>query len=195
MKKDIVNIIGAKAGIFKDVPRDELLKLFALKKKMILKKNEYFLKAGDVPKRIGFNASGLLRLFYTDSSGKDITKHFCTEFSLAISYSAFIQSEPSKMSIQALEDTKLYTITHEDYIHLLKSHPCWQIAARKLAEVIFFLKEKREAELLLMDAPSRYQSFLNDFPGFANRIPQYYIASYLGITPESLSRIRSSYRN
>ena len=193
--KDPIEKTLANLDTLKDIPRDEIIKLHRLLKPINLKKDEYFLRAGEIPKRIGFNVSGLLRLFYIDHAGKDITKHFCIEQSLAISYSAFIKREPSKFSIQAIEDTKLLTFTYEDYIQLLNSNICWQIAARKLAELIFILKENREAELLLMDAHGRYHSFINDFPNLLNRIPQYYIASYLRITPESLSRIRANFKN
>lgn len=183
------------SDILDHIPRNELVKIHNLLKCVQLKKDDYFLRAGEIPNRIGFNVLGLLRLFYIDSKGKDITKHFCIEKSLAISYSAFIKREPSKFSIQALEDSKLLTLTYDDYINLLNSHTCWQIAAKKLAELIFIIKENREAELLLLDANSRYQKFIKDFPNLLNRIPQYYIASYLNITPESLSRIRANFRN
>ncbi len=193
--KDTIEKAITDPGILKDIPRDELIKFHKLLKRVSLKKDEYFLRAGEIPRQIGFNASGLLRLFYIGRKGKDITKHFCAENSLAISYSAFIKREPSKFSIQALEDSKLLTFTYDDYISLLNSNVCWQIAAKKLAELIFILKENREAELLLLDANSRYQNFINDFPTLLNRIPQYYIASYLRITPESLSRIRANFKN
>lgn len=90
-----------------------------------------------------------------------------------------------------MEDSTLITVDYETYQELLGSHTCWQIVARKLAEMVFILKEKREAELLLNSAPERYQQFLTDYPDLETRVPQYHIASYLGITPESLSRIRS----
>jgi CRP-like cAMP-binding protein len=128
-------------------------------------------------------------------SVKHPTAHFCVENTPAISYSAFIKREPSKFSIQALEDSKLLNFTYNDYITLLNSSVCWQIAARKLAELIFVLKENREAELLLLDANGRYKNFIHDFPNLLNRIPEYYIASYLRITPESLSRIRANFKN
>jgi CRP-like cAMP-binding protein len=193
--KDPIEKAITNYGILDNIPRDEIIKLHKLLKRVQLKKDDYFLRAGEIPNRIGFNVSGLLRLFYIDHNGKDITKHFCVENSLAISYSALIKREPSKFSIQALEDSKLLTFTYDDYISLLNSNVCWQIAAKKLAELIFILKENREAELLLLDANGRYQNFINDFPTLLNRIPQYYIASYLRITPESLSRIRANFKN
>lgn len=195
MDENFIEKLSTDTGIIENIPPDELRKLHSLMKPVRLAKDDYFLRIGEIPRRIGINITGILRLFYIDNSGKDITKHFCTRKSLAISYRAFIQREPSKFNIQALEETKLLTFTYENYQQLLNSHTCWQIAARKLSELVFILKEKREAELLLMDARERYQSFINDFPDLLNRIPQYYIASYLHITPESLSRIRADFKN
>jgi len=114
------------------------------------------------------------------------------ENTCAISYAAFVQREESKLYIQALEDTELLVIDYKIYRKLLDSHVCWQEAAKKLAELIFILKEKREAGLLLHDARERYLQFLGDYPNLENRISQYHIASYLGIAPESLSRIRAN---
>lgn len=195
MKKESIEKTIIKPGIFEGIPHNELVKLHKLLEHNHLKKDDYFLRAGEIPTRIGFNFKGLLRLFYIDINGKDITKHFCIEKSLAISYSAFIKREPSKFSIQALEETKLLTLSYDSYINLLESNICWQVAARKLTELIFMLKETREAELLLLDANSRYQNFIKDYPSLVNRIPQYYIASYLRIAPESLSRIRAKFKN
>jgi CRP-like cAMP-binding protein len=176
------------------IPREELRRLLRRKKTIRLAKGEYFLMAGDVPEYIGFVRSGLLRLFYIDMDGAEANKHFCMENTIASSYGAFLQREESKFYIQALEDTKLLAIDYQTYLDLLNSHMCWQIVARKLAELLFILKEKREWEFLLTNAQERYMQFLQDYPDLEQRLSQYHIASYLGITPESLSRIRASLR-
>jgi CRP-like cAMP-binding protein len=175
-----------------NIPREELRRLLQRKRIITLEKGEYFLMAGDVPEYIGFVRSGLLRLFYIDMDGNEANKHFCVENTLAISYSGFLLREESKFFIQALEDTRLLAIDHQTYLDLLDGHVCWQIVARKLAELLFILKEKREGELLMHNAQERYEQFLRDYPDLERRLSQYHIASYLGITPESLSRIRSS---
>jgi CRP-like cAMP-binding protein len=178
-----------------DIPKEEAVKLMERKKEKTLKANEFFLMAGDVPRYIGYVISGLLRLYYIDAEGKDVTKHFCPENTLAISYSAFLQREESRFFIQALEDTRMYLFDYQTYSDLLKGHVCWQIAAKKLAEMLFIIKEKREAELLLQNAQERYLRFLEDYPDLEKRLNQYHIASYLNITPESLSRIRSNIKH
>lgn len=186
--------LGDSMSFVADIPREEQENLLKRLTSITVKKNEYFLRAGDVPKRIGFNVSGLMRLFYIDDNGTEFTKHFCMENTLAISFSAFLLREESKFSIQAIEDTKLLTINYEIYREIMDSHVCWQIVSRKLAELLYIIKEKREYELLMNSAEKRYLQFLEDYPNLEGRLNNYHIASYLGITPESLSRIRTSLR-
>ena len=191
---DYLNKLTGGMNSITGIPEAELGKLQKLLKSVSIKKDGYFLMAGEVPNQIGFIVSGLLRLFYIDNTGAEINKYFCSENTLAISYSAFLLREESKLYIQALEDSQLYVIDYEAYNQLIESHICWEIAARKLAEMLFILKEKRESELLLSSAQERYLSFLKDYPHLERKLNQYHIASYLGITPESLSRIRSNLR-
>ena len=174
------------------IPQEERNKLLKRIDSITIKKDEYFLRAGEIPQRIGFNLSGLMRLFYIDINGTEFIKHFCMENTLAISYSAFLLREESKLHIQAIEDTKLLTINYQAYREILDGHVCWQIVSRKLAEMLYILKEKREYELLLNSAQERYLHFLEDYSDIEERLNNYHIASYLGITPESLSRIRTN---
>jgi CRP-like cAMP-binding protein len=186
--------LGDKMNFTADLPKEELGKLQKKAKPMTIKKDDFFLRAGEIPHFIALNVSGLLRLYYVDYNGIEVNKHFCFENTLAISYSAFLLREESKLFIQALEDTQLLVIDYSTYYELLGSHIGWQIAARKLSEMLFILKEKRESELLTKTAQERYLLFLSDYPNLEQRLSQYHIASYLGITPESLSRIRSILR-
>ncbi len=192
MKSNYLSKLADTFDFTADMPKEELRKLQKYAKLITIKKNQYFIRAGEIPERIGYNVSGLLRFFYIDYNGIEVNKHFCFENSLAISYSAFLLRQESKIYIQALEETQLYTIDYKTYEKLLKSHICWQIAARKLSEMLFIIKEKKESELLLNNAQERYLQFLEDYPDLENRISQYHIASYLNITPESLSRIRAN---
>ncbi|MEW6187479.1 MAG: Crp/Fnr family transcriptional regulator [Thermodesulfobacteriota bacterium] len=190
-QENYLKTLGEAMNFGEGIPEEQWLILFKRAKEKHLKANEIFLMAGDIPHYIGYVVSGLLRLYYLDTEGKEVTKHFATENTFAISYSAFLQREESRFSIQALEDTSLLLFDYQTYIDMLKSHVCWQIFAKKLAELLFIIKEKREAELLMHDAQARYLCFLEDYPGLERRVNQYHIASYLNITAESLSRIRS----
>lgn len=194
MRVDYFEDLVASMHFGEEIPREEARAFFKVKKRLFLEKGSYFLRAGEVPYRIGYNVSGLLRLFYVSASGTEINKHFCIEKSLAVNFDAFLRREKSKLYIQALEDTKLLVIDHDAYQYLLTRHPCWQRIGQKLSEMLVRVSQKRESELLLMDAKERYVQFVRDNPNLVNRISQYHIASYLGITPESLSRVRASIR-
>jgi CRP-like cAMP-binding protein len=191
LKKNIIENLSEKMDLKSLIPQTEQDWLLKHVKKIQLDKNEYLLRAGEIPKYAGMNISGLLRLYYIDDEGCEITKHFCTVNSLAISYSAFVNQTESNFFIQALESTTLLAVDYSTYIKTLEHNQCWKIANGKLTELLFTIKEKRESELLLKNAEERYQQFIMDFPDLHNTLPVYLIASYLAIKPESLSRIRS----
>lgn len=161
-------------------------KLYSLK----IKKNDYFINTGDVPDKLAFILSGIFRVFYTTESGVERILVFRGENRLLSAYSSFLENTNSRFSIQALEDSHLLYISLKDYIELLSGHQCWQIISTKYAQLLFIEKEKRENEFLSDDAEARYNNFILNYPAFEKRINQYHIASYLGITPVALSRIR-----
>lgn len=173
------------------VPAEELAKLALIFRPAQLRAGQFFLRAGERPHHIGFLVTGLCRLFYSDEAGAEWTKAFCTEHSLVAAYSALLSNAPSRLFIQALEESTLLVADYGAYQTLATGHACWETINRKIAEALFIKKEQRESELLLDAAPIRYRKFLAEYPGLEARVKQYHIASYLGITPVSLSRIRS----
>ncbi|MBI4784039.1 MAG: Crp/Fnr family transcriptional regulator [Oscillatoriophycideae cyanobacterium NC_groundwater_1537_Pr4_S-0.65um_50_18] len=177
------------------LPDDEAMKAASLFQACSLKRGEFFVQAGDVPKNIGIVMSGILRLYYVDHEGNEYTKSFCAENSFVAAYSSLLLEQPSRLFIQALEDTKLLTADYAAYRSLSESHPCWQILNCKIAEGLFIKKEKRESALLLDDAKTRYLNFQAEYPHLEPRLKQHHIASYLGITPVTLSRIRAQLRS
>jgi CRP-like cAMP-binding protein len=177
-----------------DLPDDEAIKAIKLFQTSFLKRGEFFVRAGEMPKTIGIIMSGILRLYYVDSDGNEYSKSFCTENSFVAAYSALLLQQPSRLFIQALEDTKLMIADYAVFRELSTMHPCWQSLNSKIAEFLFIKKEKRESSLLLDDATTRYLNFQAEYPGLETRIKQHHIASYLGITPVTLSRIRAQLR-
>lgn len=151
---------------------------------------DHFLKAGEVPQKIAFVNSGLFRYVYTNEKGDEFTKGIITENLFLSSYSAMISGKPSYFSIEALEDSEVLEIAWKDFIKLTDKEIFWVKFLLKFLEKGFIIKEKRERDLLLLDAETRYRNFLLEFPGMDQRIKQGIIASYLGIKPETLSRIR-----
>jgi len=148
-----------------------------------------------MPKTIGIVMSGILRLYYVDADGDEYSKSFCAEDSFVAAYSALLLQQASRLFIQALEDTRLLIADYAVFRSLSTQHPCWQTLNCKVAEFLFIKKEKRESALLLDDATTRYLSFQAEYPGLETRLKQHHIASYLGITPVTLSRIRAQLRS
>ncbi len=127
---------------------------------------------------------------YKFNDGMEINTAFFPELSLADSFVSFMRQQPSEFGIQALEDTHILNISYDAMEKLGARNNCWREMA--LGASIFKLSQKEHRETLLMNsaAEERYLNFVKKCPQLASRIPQYHLASYLGIKPQSLSRIR-----
>lgn len=159
-----------------------------------LSKGDYFIKEGPVAKQIGFLYEGVVRAFYRSNEGIEYNKTFFTAPCMIGGYSSLITAKPNLINQQALTDCKLWVADYTLFCKLYNAHPDLERVARKLAELFFVNKEKREIEIVLLDADKRYRIFKDEHPELEQLIPQYHIASYLGITPTQLSRIRSEAR-
>lgn len=173
-----------------DLPQAEENKLLEITRISFVKKGAYYIQAGQIPKKFGFLSEGLFRYLYINDKGTEYTKNFIPEKNFALAYSAMLLQQPSKMYVEALEDSILYDIDYSDWLKLKDGHTCWNIFLVKLLEHAFMIKENRERELLLLDAEQRYALFRTEFPSLDTRVKQHLIASYLGISPVSLSRLR-----
>lgn len=154
-----------------------------------LQAEEYFVRVGDRGHAIGFVLKGVLRKFYQTEDGKEYIKDFSPEQRLVTPYSALLQDQPSRLAIQALEDTRLLIIPYKQFTALYGRHECWQELGRRIAEGLFIEREQREWELLLFSAKERYELFVKRYPNLLKRVSQYNIASYLGVSAVSLSRL------
>lgn len=158
-------------------------------------KNDFFLKASDDSSRAGFVISGSFRFYYIDFEGTEHTKNFAFENDFLLSYSAFLLQQPSKLYIEALKDSEVFAFDYSNLYKLAETDTRWLKVLLRVSEMSYIQKENRESELLFFDAKTRYLNFCRDYPDLATRLKQYHIASYLGIAPEVLSRIRSNLRN
>ncbi|MBA4852194.1 Crp/Fnr family transcriptional regulator [Emticicia sp. BO119] len=174
-----------------DLPEVEGVKVLKLIKPVRIAKGEYYIREGQVPKKFAFVEKGLFRYLYINYKGTEFTKNFILENNFISAYSAMISQQPSRMFIEALEDSYVYEISYTDWLDLKKGHECWNRFLLAIVEKAFSIKEIRERDLLLLEAQERYDIFKKEFPTLENRIKQHMIASYLGISPISLSRIRS----
>lgn len=173
-----------------DLPEEQERSLLKKSRSQVLRKRESFIKEGRIPKEFAYVKKGLFRYFYSDEKGHDYTKGFFPEKTFLSAYTSMINREPSLLTIEALEDSEIVVIDYHKWELLRKQHHCWDKFLVALLGKGYAAKVKRERELLLFDAKTRYDLFREEYRHLENRIPQHLIASFLGITPVALSRIR-----
>jgi CRP-like cAMP-binding protein len=179
---------------FASIGDDEWRRLVDMSKALRIGKDEYFLRVGDAPDKVAFVARGVFRVFFVTEEGEDRTLAFREEGRLLSAFDSSREGGRSWLGIQALEDSVLSYIALRDYKRLLGGDPCWLELSSRYMELLFREKQERERELLSDDAMTRYLKLLERHPGIERRVLQYHIASYVGITPVALSRIRKRLR-
>ena len=154
-----------------------------------IKKGEYFLKTGSYSNRFGFVQSGIIREFvYTED--KEVTKWISTKGYFAMDLASFIFRKPSRWNIQALTDCELYVIERDDYQKIGKLVPSWTELEKLFIAKCFIVLEDRVLQHLSLSAEERYNQLFNFNKELFNQVPLQYLASMLGMTPETFSRIR-----
>lgn len=140
-----------------------------------------------------FIGDGLMRVYCFTKDGRETNKTFLTEDMFAGPFAAaLLKRSHSPYGVQALEPTTLLQGRFDDFSALMERYPVFERVARKMAERLLIERERRELSFLQQTASERYQDFVQAFPGLLQRVPQYHLASYLGITEVSLSRVRGA---
>ncbi|MBC3540177.1 Crp/Fnr family transcriptional regulator [Rufibacter sediminis] len=157
-----------------------------------LPKDAYFSEAGKVAKQVGFVVEGVMRVCYYNNKGEEITKYFIEENNLVVDLESFDTGICSSAYVQAVTDCKLIIFNKKEWQELLDTIVGWETIVHKVISKALIQKVERRSPLVTEDATERYLKFLEIYPNAVNRIPLAYIASYLGITQSSLSRIRKN---
>ncbi len=157
-----------------------------------LRKNDYLVKKGKPCLKLGLIERGYIR-FFTYSDKKEITHWIFGAGQLITDVASFYLSEPAKWNIQALTDTTLYSLSQADFQRLTQTLPAWNIYEKLLWVRLMSALENRVFALLSMSAEERYQYLYRSDSQMFNELPLNYLASMLGMTPETLSRIRGKY--
>lgn len=157
-----------------------------------LKKGEYLIEENTVCDEIVFIKSGALRSFYINNEGDEITNCITFENELMSAFSSFVTKKSTDENIQALFDTKLEVLHREDLERLYFQNINWQKVGRILAETQYVQLEKRVASFQKFSGKERYEELFSLQPKYIKLIPLQYLASFLGITPRHLSRIRKA---
>jgi CRP/FNR family transcriptional regulator, anaerobic regulatory protein len=171
------------------VSQDDLGKIISFFKLTTLKKGDYYLKSGRHSDRLGFVQSGIIREFVVVDD-KEVTKWISTKGYFAVDLSSFTFQQPARWNIQALTDCELYVIGNKDYQQIGQVIPRWTILEKLFIAKCFTVLEDRILTHLSMTAEERYLQLFDFNPELFNIVPLQYLASMLGMTPETLSRLR-----
>lgn len=175
---------------FTKIQNDQLAKIENISTRISIGKNDILQNIGHTCKTLYFVESGLLRIFYL-KDGNDITESFETENSFVARAESLFSNNPSQKGIQALEKTDLISISTQKLFDLFEENPEIERLFRKIIELSYVKTIQRIESLQFNTAEERYLNLLNEFPEIIQRVQLKHIASYLGITQVSLSRIRA----
>ena len=156
-----------------------------------LRKRQYLLQEGDVCRYTAFVEKGMLRTFTVDDKGNEPILQFSMEGWWVTDLYSYLTDEPSRYNIEALEDCELLLITKPSWNILLEKVPAFERYFRILIQNNLIATQRRLISSMTESAEDQYTKLIDNFPTCLQRVPQHMIASFLGITPETLSRIRS----
>ncbi|WP_143883846.1 Crp/Fnr family transcriptional regulator [Chryseobacterium binzhouense] len=153
------------------------------------KKNQPILHFGETEKELRFLDSGIIREFYANN-GKEKNIDFFLTGEFVTDFYSFVSEKPTRKNQECVTDVQIRTLSKEKFLHFLKEYSCGKLFVDEIFQRIIEKKEQDEFAQFINTAEENYKLLLQDKPNWLQRIPQYHIASYLGITPETLSRIR-----
>ncbi|SFU42116.1 cAMP-binding domain of CRP or a regulatory subunit of cAMP-dependent protein kinases [Pustulibacterium marinum] len=174
---------------FGDLNKQQIALILSSISEIEIHKDDYLVEAGKPFNEVVFIKEGVLRIYYYNRDGEEITKYFADENHL---FKNPYANEPLTEYIQAITDCKLITIAPKDWQELSNTIISWDAILNKIFQKGLVEKMDRRSSLVSENATTRYLTFLEKFPNLVNRIPLSYIASYLGVTQQSLSRIRKN---
>ena len=157
--------------------------------KRVYKKGEIITRKGEIENYLSFIESGIVR-YYIPEVENELTFHFCFDKEFTCAYDSFLCQNPSEYQLQALTDIEIWSIRYEDLQKVYLQTKVGNYLGRFAAEKLYLAKSKREMSLLKYTAKERYLNLFEENPEIIEKIPLKYIASYIGITPQGLSRIR-----
>lgn len=155
-----------------------------------IRKKQYILQEGDICKTIAFVEKGLLRSYSVDDNGTEHIMQFAVEGWFISDLYSFLTAEPATYNIEAVEDSELVLINKSANDELMRKCTKYESFTRVLITGAYIALQKRINSLMSYTLEERYETFMSQYPDIARRVPQHMIASYIGLTPETLSRVR-----
>lgn len=190
MHEPLFQYVEAKSGEKLTAEERELIKSKFFPK--LLRKRQYFLQAGDICKSVAFIVKGSARMFSVDNKGHEHIIRFGLETWWLNDAESFTSLTPSRYNIEMLEDSELLVISVADAYELRDKSRFFDLTIKEMDKHNSVATQKRIHAAISMTAEERYEELVNNYPQFLQRFPQNMIASYLGLSPETLSRIRKN---
>ncbi|MBC6112632.1 Crp/Fnr family transcriptional regulator [Pedobacter sp. CCM 8938] len=153
-------------------------------------KGDLILSANEVCEKIFFLNTGFVRMYYLDDNGNQINYRFTESGNFFVDFQSFLTKKPSRFYWEAMQKIEVITIVDQAVQEIYLASNTWNNFGRLMAEQVYLQLNERVEMLLFMQPEARYLQMLSKYPNITNQLPQLHIASYLGIKPETLSRIR-----
>ena len=174
-----------------EVSDEDLNTILSYFKPLKKSKNELLLEQGQTSQQTFFIGKGCIRIFFINEEGKDVTRYIAFENQFATALVSFITKMPAQENIQVIEKSELLTITHEDFNHLMKIIPQWREFYSNYLEKAYVNNTNRLMSFLTLDATERYKQLMSINPQIIQRLSNRIVATYLNISQETLSRLKS----
>lgn len=188
--EDMINLILQ----FGDLNKQQIDFMLSKMEMLEFEKDDYLSEAGKVPRYVAFVLEGVFRFCYYNNRGEEVTNYFVDEGNFVVDNEKFESQIVASEYVQAVTYCKVLAFSKKDWDDISNTIVGWDMMKGNMVKKCLTLAMERRSPLVSEDATTRYLSFIESFPNLINRIPLSYVASYLGITQQSLSRIRRNIR-
>jgi len=187
MKNDLKHLIRSLVDI-DDTHLDNIVRYF---KPRAVKRNTLLLSEGEICKEFYYVNKGCIRTYFISKQGQEKTRFVLLDNNIGTALASFIFQKPSIEIVATLEDTNLSAISHKDFYKLVDDIPEWAIFYRKILELAYTFQNRKIEDRVTLSAKQRYDKVLKETPFYVQRLSNKVLASYLDITQETLSRLKS----